>query len=118
MQHSNSDDMQPQPAVLESAHRMVVSDLASLVDQVRKSLKVIESQIADGSDPVETLAGDVIVLDDVTPGYARAYALLQNCDAGLSIALHLLQNSMGRDARRSEHFTKEIRLVTPRTMPA
>ena len=62
----------------DEMYRTVVSELASVIDHIRKSRGLIESAIA-GDAP----ADNVIVLDDVTP-----------CDAGLSVALRLLQGPM------------------------
>ena len=83
-------------------YHTVVSDLGAVIDQVRKSHKLIESEIASGATAEEPVAGDVIVLDDVTPGSSRAYAVLRECDAGLSVALHLLRESMAPGDRMSE----------------
>lgn len=82
---------QPESADRNEAYRMVVSDLASVIGHVRRSLELVESEIARGPDADE--AADIIVLDDVTPGYSRAQAALRECEAGLSAALHLLQVS-------------------------
>jgi hypothetical protein len=42
----------------------------------------------------DATADNVIVLDDVTPCYERVDAALRDCDAGLSVALRLLQEPM------------------------
>ena len=78
----------------DEMYRTVVSDLASVIEQVRSSLRLIESEIASETPSVESAADNVFVLDDVTPGYTRACAVLRECDAGLSAALHLLQESV------------------------
>jgi hypothetical protein len=73
------------------AYRAVVSDLVSLVEHVQKSLRLIEQTIAE-----ETPLGgpesstSVIVLDDVSPRYAKAAAAVQACDVNLDIALRSL----------------------------
>ncbi|HKU04593.1 MAG TPA: hypothetical protein VJR30_00880 [Bradyrhizobium sp.] len=77
-------------------HRTVVSDLESVIEQVRKSLKLIESEIASETAFEETAGDDIVVLDDVTPGYARAHAVLRECDAGLTMTLQLLQETSGQ----------------------
>src|SRR5262245_24979475 len=75
----------------DEMYRAVVSDLVSVIEHVRNSLGLIEGAIASEVAAEEAVADNVIVLDDVTPGYARADAVLRECDAGLSVALHLLQ---------------------------
>ena len=76
------------------ACRAVVSDLVSLVEHVRKCLRLIEQTIAE-----ETPLGgpesstNVIVLDDVSPRYAKAAAAVQACDVNLEIALRSLLNA-------------------------
>jgi hypothetical protein len=90
-----TDGIQPGSAGRDQKYHTVVSDLASVIEQVRNSLKLIESEIASETPPDEAAAGDVVVLDDVTPSYTRAYAVLRECDAGLSVALRLLLESVG-----------------------
>jgi hypothetical protein len=104
MQKTKGAGTQPASAGRNDRHRMVVSDLASLIDQVRKSLRLIESEIASGTTPEEAIADDIVVLDDVTPGYRWAYGVLRECDAGLSVALHLLRESMAPGERMYEFY--------------
>lgn len=94
MQQAKDGGTPPRPAGRDQKYRAVVSDLASVIAQVRSSLKLIESEIASETPFIEATADNVFVLDDVTPGYTRAYAALRECDAGLSAALHLLQESV------------------------
>jgi hypothetical protein len=94
MQQAKGGVIQPGSAGRDQKYHTVVSDLASVIEQVRSSLKLIESEIASETPSVESAADDVFVLDDVTPGYTRACAVLRECDAGLSAALHLLQESV------------------------
>jgi len=56
-----------------------------------KSRGLIESAVASDAAGEDAAAGNVIVLDDVTPCYERVHAALRDCDAGLSVALRLLQ---------------------------
>jgi hypothetical protein len=81
------------------SYRSIASDLVSLIERVRESMKLIELAIAEET-PVgnQELAANVIVLDDVTPRYAKAYAELAASKAGLGMALHLLL-----DTRTSRH---------------
>jgi hypothetical protein len=92
MQKIKGDGMQPESTDRNEKFRMVMSDLASVIGHVRNSLELIEAEMASEAAPEEA-AGDIIVLDDVTPGYVRAHAVLRDCDAGLSAALCLLQES-------------------------
>ena len=94
MQQAKGGGVQPGAAGRDQKYRTVVSDLASVIEQVRSSLRLIEAEIASETPCVEPAADNVFVLDDVTPGYARACAVLRECDAGLSAALHLLQESV------------------------
>ena len=100
MQNARNGGTQPESADRNERYRMVVSDLASVIGHVRKSLELVESEIASGPDVEE--AADIVVLDDVTPGYARAQAALRECEAGLSAALRLLQESMPPGDRTCE----------------
>jgi hypothetical protein len=72
----------------------VVAELASVIDHIRKSRELIESGVASDATGDDGAADNVIVLDDVTPGYERVDAALRECDDGLSAALRLLQGPM------------------------
>ncbi len=100
MQKTRGGGRQPESADRNERHRMVVTDLASVIGRVRKSLELIESEIAGETHAEE--AADIIVLDDVTPGYSRAQAALRDCEAGLRAALHLLQESVPPGERTCE----------------
>jgi len=114
MQKTMGGGAQPRPAGRNETCRTVVSDLALVIAQVRKSLKSIESEIASATAADEAVCDDVVVLDDVTPGYTRAYAVLRECDAGLSVALHLLRESLTPGDRMSEFLAEG---VPPARMP-
>ena len=63
---------------------------------VQGSIAAIEAEIAREqlcSSPDN--AANVIVLDDVTPRYAKASAVLDVCRANLSTALHVLTDTKG-----------------------
>jgi hypothetical protein len=77
---------------------MVVSDLVSLVDRVQGSIKLVETAQAQRVTADAELA-DVVVLDDVTPLYARASAALDTCNASLSTALQFLIESTATTPR-------------------
>jgi hypothetical protein len=81
----------------------IVSNLGSLVEQVRANMKLIESAIANGASlGNQEAAASIIVLDDVTPRYVRANAALNACNVSLGIALDLL-----RDVRTSKQEAAE-----------
>ncbi len=80
-------------------HRAIVAELASVVEHIRESLALMEQAIASESAVEEAVADHVIVLDDITPGYARAHAALRECDARLGLALRLLQEPISSGAK-------------------
>jgi hypothetical protein len=100
MQKTKDGGMQPGSADRNEKYHMIVSDLVAVIGRVRKSLELIEAEIASETDGEE--AADIIVLDDVTPGYSRAQAALRECEAGLSAALQLLQESAPTGDRSRE----------------
>lgn len=87
----------------DGTHRAVVAELASVIEHIRKSRWLIESAIAGEAAAEEAAADNVIVLDDVTPGYERVDAALRQCEAGLHVTLRLLQGPArsGEAARES-----------------
>lgn len=91
MQKTIGGGEKPGPADRGETHRTIISDLTLIVVQVRRSIALIESEIANEAVPGEEFADDIVVLDDLTPGYARARAVLQQCDAGLCAALGVLE---------------------------
>jgi hypothetical protein len=102
MQNAAGDGIEIQPDDRNDAYRSVVSDLVSLIEHVQASLKLIESAIARETSLADQDASpNVIVLDDVTPRYAKASAALKACDADLGISLHFLLDS--RASKRGAH---------------
>jgi hypothetical protein len=87
----------------DETHRAVVAELASVIEHIRKSRQLIDSAIAGEAAAEEATADNVIVLDDVTPGYERVDAALRQCEAGLNVSLRLLQGPArsGEAARES-----------------
>ena len=82
----------------------IVGDLICLIEHVQSSIAAIEAEVAREqlcSNPEN--AGNVIVLDDVTPRYARASAALNACRANLTTALHVLADNRG-SAWRSQRW--------------
>jgi hypothetical protein len=83
------------------SYHAIVSDLVSLIAQVQASIDLIESEIVRQA-PLgnQEIATNVVVLDDVTPRYAKATAALNAASAGLRVAVHFL-----RDTRPSKYST-------------
>jgi hypothetical protein len=94
MQNAADQGIAIQPGDRNDAYRSIVSDVVSLIEHVQASLELIESAIArETSLGDQDASSNVIVLDDVTPRYAKARAALYSCDADLDIALHFLLDS-------------------------
>ena len=94
MQQTAGDGGKVQPGDGDNSYRSIVSDLESLIGHVRASMNLIKTAIAgellSGNDEI---AGNVVVLDDITPRYIRANAALDTFNASLGIALQLLQDA-------------------------
>jgi hypothetical protein len=72
------------------SRQLIAADLRSLIAQIETSMRLIDAatmQDDGGDQPGST---DVVVLDDVTPGYATASAALGACKASLDLALEHL----------------------------
>lgn len=56
----------------------IVSDLVSLIECVRASMELIDAAVA-GQAPLgyQEIGANVVILDDVTPGYVRARGIEQ-----------------------------------------
>ena len=79
----------------DDIYRSVVADLAGLLERIHASLELVDQAIVvEMSAGKEDIGADVVVLDDITPGYVRASTALQACEASLGVALHLLQEPM------------------------
>jgi hypothetical protein len=69
----------------------IVSELTALLDHVQTSMKAIEIAIAnDASSGSHEYVDNVVVLDDLTPRYARASAALKACNNSLDAAVQFL----------------------------
>jgi len=103
MQNTKGGGVPARSGDRDEMYRAIVTELASVIAHVRKSRELIESAIATDVTSEDAAADNIIVLDDVTPGYERVDAALRECDAGLSVALRLLQGPMasGDAAARS-----------------
>ena len=95
VQNKKGGGVPTQPGDRDETHRAIAADLASVIEHVRKSRRLIEQAVASEAAIEEPAADNVIVLDDVTPRYARAEAALRACDVGLSLALRLMQGPSG-----------------------
>jgi hypothetical protein len=89
MQNTTSDHP-PSRVANESCHS-VVANLATLIEHLDASRKLLEVAIVreaahGGSDG----RGEFVVLDDVTPCYLSANAALSACNAALAVTLHAL----------------------------
>jgi hypothetical protein len=103
---SAADRISVQSDNRNNSHCSIISNLDSLVEQVRASMKLIESVIAEASPVHQDATSNIVVLDDVTPHYVRANAALSTCNAGLGVALYLLQH-----IRTSKQEPRASRLI-------
>jgi hypothetical protein len=94
-------------AVVDESFGAIVSDLISLVEHVQASIVLIEGAIVRETSLGDGDAGNVIVLDDVTPQYLKVGHVLHACSAGLERALKSLS-----EARASAR--RPLRLVARR----
>jgi hypothetical protein len=101
-----------QPDRPHDNYSSVVSDLVSLIEHMQASMKMLEAAIARELPLGAQEAGDnVIVLDDITPCYVKANAVLQACKAGLAAALHSLGSTEPPDSRVVEFTGSDRRLA-------
>ena len=69
----------------------IVLNLASLIQHVQASIELIETAIDQESHADDQgICADIVVLDDVTPRYAKATAALSACNASLGVAMEFL----------------------------
>jgi hypothetical protein len=85
----------------------IVSNLLSLSQHIQASIELIETAIdreSHGGD--QEICADIVVLDDVTPRYAKATAALRACNASLGVAMECLLDtkSSGPDANDRRLF--------------
>jgi hypothetical protein len=91
-------------------HHSIVSDLVSLIEHVQSSMRLLESAIATESSPGrQEAAGNVIVLDDLTPRYQSARAALCACNAGLGLAHLLLLDTSASSYGTDESTERDLR---------
>jgi hypothetical protein len=99
MQNAAGSPGSAQSADRNDRYRAVVCELRSLLERVQVGMDLVEAAIAaESSLSNQEFAANVVVLDDVTPRYLRTNAALDTCNAGLRMALHVLQDA--RTAQR------------------
>ena len=85
MQPPHGGGIAIEPDDRNDAYRLVVSDVISLIEHVKASLALIEHEIArETATGSQDTSNSVIVMDDVTPPYARATAALIRGEPGRS----------------------------------
>lgn len=77
------------------SRQLIAAELRSLIARIEISLRLIDAAMTPenmGLEDDSAIAGssELVVLDDVTPRYARASAALNTCRAELSHALQQL----------------------------
>ncbi len=87
-----SDERQPE------AYWAVVADLVSLIQRTRTLERVHELMKPAGDD--EQPAGDVFVLDDVTPRQPLPVTAISDCNLRLREALHFLLEARASQKQR------------------
>jgi hypothetical protein len=94
MQNAADDGVPTLPKHRNNGVSSVVSELTSLLDHVQTSIKAIEAVIAhEASSESSEYVDSAVVLDDVTPRYARASAALSACSTNLNAALNFLREA-------------------------
>jgi hypothetical protein len=94
MQNAAGEGIALGPDGQNDGYRSVVSDLVSLIEHVQASLRLIEqTMVPETAFGGPESASDIVVLDDVSPRFAKAAAALKACDANLGAALHFLLDS-------------------------
>ncbi len=113
MQNTVHGDACPPSGPPQHIRDRIVSDLGFLMTQIQASMRLIDAAMAcELSSGDEELPANVVVLDDVTPRYARANAALNTCRTELGTALHVLQDALPsqRPAAEQVHpLTRSLR---------
>jgi len=79
----------------DETYRSVIADLTGLMERIQASLELLEQAIVvETSTGKDDMSTDIVVLDDITPGYVKAGAALGACGASLGLALHMLRGPM------------------------
>ena len=110
MQNAADSNALAQSEAQNDGYGPVVSDLLALIEHVQASMQLIDTAIAREAPPGnQEAAANVIILDDVTPRYAKAKAALSACSAGLGVAVHVLLES--RTSKHGAYDRPMVRLV-------
>ena len=110
MQNAADSDASVQCEAQNHGYGPVVSDLLALIEHVQASMQLIEAAIAREAPPGnQEVAANVIILDDVTPRYAKAKSALSACSAALGVAVHVLLES--KPSKHGADDRRPVRLV-------
>jgi hypothetical protein len=91
MQNSAEGGLPAASEGLDDSFASIVSNLVSLIQHIQASIELIETAIDQEQHAGDQEIGaDIVVLDDVTPRYARATAALSTCNASVGVALQFL----------------------------
>ena len=94
MQNSADGGLPAPSEALNNSFDSIVSNLACLIQHIQASIELIETAIDQESRAGDQEIGaDVVVLDDITPRYAKATAALSACNASLGVALQFLPDT-------------------------
>lgn len=115
MRRAESSGPSAESGEWNDSYHAIVSDIASLIERIQASMKLVETAIAREAPPGDRESADgVFILDDVTPRYAKAYAALDTCHGGLGAALHFLLDAgtpKHRADQPAERGRTPIRLI-------
>jgi hypothetical protein len=90
--HASADSLVAAPNC--DSHQLIASELRFLIARIEISMRLIEAAMTEQEDEDDAPGSiDIVVLDDVTPGYTTANAALSACRAGLDLAVQCLSDS-------------------------
>ncbi len=93
MHNAAGGDASLQSECRQDIRDRIVSDLGLLMEQIDETMRLIETAIAEeASHGHQEAAAGIVVLDDVTPRYAKANTALRACRAELGAALDVVQD--------------------------
>jgi hypothetical protein len=109
MRNAAGTDASAQSGDRNDSYQAVVAEFRALLERVQAGMNLVDAAIAgEVSLCHQEIATNVVVLDDVTPRYLRASVALDTCNAGLRMALHVLQDA--RTAQReADEPTERVR---------
>lgn len=91
MQNSTDSGLPASSEGRNDSFASIVSNLVSLSQHIQASIELIETAIDQESHADDQeICTDIVVLDDVTPRYAKATAALSACKASLGVAMEFL----------------------------